>query len=162
MAEDTHGRLLSRLRELAVEIERLTSGLDEGLLAKRTVPGKWSLKELICHLWRVQQLFEGRIDAMLSQTNPPIIPYEPESDPEFERMVATLPAQQSLRAFLAERNRFIARLEALSPAHWRRPGRHPEFPHYDLHFQVEYLAHHEAHHLYQIFQRRAHLGQMPP
>jgi hypothetical protein len=38
-----------------------------------------------------------------------------------------------------------------------RAGRHPEFDHYDVHFQVEYMAHH----IYQMFQRRAPFGQMP-
>jgi hypothetical protein len=30
-----------------------------------------------------------------------------------------------------------------------------------VHFCVEYLTHHEAHHLYQMFQRRAPLGVIP-
>lgn len=158
--DETHRRILARLREQASDVKRLASGLDEAALATRTVPGKWSLKELICHLWRVQQIFEGRIDRALREDNPLLENYEPEGDPEFDRLVA-LPAAQSLAGFLADRERLLVRLEPLSPADWHRPGRHPEFPYYDIHFQVEYMAHHEAHHIYQMYQRRAPLGKVP-
>jgi len=70
-------------------------------------------------------------------------------------------AKQALAAFLDSREKFAARLEKLSPAEWHRPGKHPDYPHYDVHFQVEYMVHHEAHHIYQMFQRRAPLGKIP-
>ena len=53
------------------------------------------------------------------------------------------------------------RFHPLTPAEWHRKARHPQFPHYDLHFQVEYMAHHEAHHIYQLFQRRVPFGKLP-
>jgi len=40
--------------------EELVSGLDEATFAKRIKPDQWSLKELVCHLDRVQQIFGGR------------------------------------------------------------------------------------------------------
>jgi hypothetical protein len=157
---EAHRRIVARLRQQADDIRRITSGLDEESMARRVVADKWSQKELLCHLWRVQQVFEGRIDGMLAEDNPAIAPYEPDGDAEFDRLVAR-PAAESLAAFLADRERATARLETLSPALWHRPGRHPEFAHYDVHFQVEYMAHHEAHHIYQMFQRRVPLGRMP-
>ncbi len=141
-------------------MERLTAGLDEEAFSRRTTAGKWSLKELVCHLWRVQQIFEGRIDAMLASETPAITPYEPPGDTEFAKMAAR-PAAESLKNFLEARARLAARLESLPAGDWDRSGRHPEFPHYDVHFQMEYLAHHEAHHIYQMYQRRAPFGPIP-
>lgn len=157
---DAHRRLVARLRQQAEDVRRLASELDEESLARRTSPEKWSLKELVCHLGRTQQVFEGRVEAMLAEDNPAIVSYEPEGEEEFDAMVAQ-PASRSLAAFLEGRARLAARLEALSAAEWHRKGRHPEFPHYDVHFQVEYMAYHEAHHIYQMFQRRIPLGKMP-
>ncbi len=157
---EPHRRLAARMREQAADVRRLTSGLSEEQLARRIQPEKWSLKELVCHLWRVQQIFEGRIEAMLAQDNPAVTPYDPEGDAGFARLAAQ-PAAASLEGFHEARARFAGRLEALGPAEWRRPGRHPEFPHYDVHFQVEYLVHHEAHHIYQMLQRRMPLGKLP-
>jgi hypothetical protein len=158
--QDTHSRLAWRLREQAHDIKRLASGLDEESLAERTVPGKWSLKEILCHLWRVQEVFEGRIEALLTQTNPAIVPYYPEQDSEFEEKLRST-AGELLEGFLAEREQLVTLLESLSAGDWRRSGSHPEYPHYDVHFQVEYMAYHEAHHIYQMLQRRAPLGKVP-
>jgi len=71
------------------------------------------------------------------------------------------PGAETLAAFLAHRGHFTDSLEKLSPAEWHRSGQHPQFPNYDVHFQVEYMMHHEAHHIYQMFQRRLPLGKMP-
>ena len=158
--DKVHSRVIARLKEQAEDIRRLASGLGEELLAKRTVPDKWSLKELLCHLTRIQQVFEGRVEAMLARDNPAIASYEPEGDPEFDRMAAR-PTEQTLAEFTAGRDRLAARLKKLRPPDWHRPGTHPEFPHYDVHFAVEYMAHHEAHHIYQIYQRRSPFGPVP-
>ncbi len=138
----------------------MTADLTEEQLATRTVPGKWSLKELVAHLWRVQQVFSARIEQLLREDNPALVSYDPEADQEFTRLAAQ-PGEALVSGFMADRTRLVARLEGLAPADWHRPGRHPEFPHYDLHFQVEYMAYHEAHHLYQMFQRRAPLAPVP-
>jgi hypothetical protein len=157
---EAHRRLIARLRQQADDVTRIAAGLDESSLAKRTIPDKWSLKELVCHLHRVQQVFESRIASMLAQDNPAITVYSPDDDAEFEKMLSR-PAKDVLAAFLEDRERLAAQWEELSPGEWHRSGRHPEYPHYDVHFQVEYMVHHEAHHLYQMFQRRTPFGKMP-
>src|SRR5205807_107962 len=125
-----HGRLVDRLRAQADDVRRLTSGLDESQLSTRTVPDKWSLKELVCHLVRVQELFEARVEKLLAEDDPAIASYEPESDPAFDAMVAR-PSESSLRALLDGRQRLAARLATLGPAEWHRTGRHPDYPRYD-------------------------------
>jgi hypothetical protein len=148
------------LRVQADDVRRLTSGLEDALLAKRTVADKWSLHELVCHLWRVQQVFEGRIENMLAEESPQIVPYDPDADAFFQEMTRR-PGGESVAGFLAGRERMAKRLEGLTPAEWHRPGLHPEYPNYDVHFQVEYMVHHEAHHMYQMFTRRQPLGKVP-
>jgi uncharacterized damage-inducible protein DinB len=151
--DDLHPRIVARLRDHAKDIRRLTAGLDEAALAHRPVPENWSIKELLCHMWRVQEVFEMRIEAMLTETNPPITPYGPEDDSEFQEKLKSTGAEL-VDGFLAHREEFLALLASLPPADWRHHGRHPEYVHYDVQFAVEYLMHHEAHHIYQIFQRR--------
>lgn len=160
MASDNEQRFLLRLREQARDVYRLASGLTESQLSTRQEAGQWSLKELLCHLWRVQQVFEHRIEALLKQDNPAIAVYEPDGDAEFERMAAR-PVTELLTGFLTDRQRLLKRLESLSSQDWDRRGVHPEFPFYDLRFQIEYMVHHEAHHIYQMYQRRAALMAPP-
>ena len=155
-----HLKLVDRLRRQAAEVRRLTRGLDETQLATPTIPGKWSLKELVCHFRRMEQVFGARFDALLTHDNPPIVPYEPDRDQAFVGFQAQ-PTEDVLNDYLREREALCRRLESLPPADWHRKGQHPEFEHYDVHFQAEYMAHHEAHHIYQMFQRRVPLGKLP-
>jgi hypothetical protein len=155
-----HERIVERLRSQADDVRRLTSGLDEKALSTRTVPEKWSVKEILCHLWRIQEVFDKRLDALLTKEKPEIVSYEPEGDSEFPKLTA-LSARRAHAAFQKGRTRLLARLEKLQPGQWHRAGRHVEFPHYDVHFAMEYMAHHEAHHIYQMFQRRAPLAKVP-
>lgn len=155
-----HERIVARLTNQADEVKRLLGSLDEKGLSLRTVPGKWSLKEILCHLWRIQEIFEERLDALLTEDQPEIVSYEPEGDPDFSRYVA-VSGKAAQTAFQKGRTRLLKRLRKLTPQQWHRPGRHAEFPHYDVHFCMEYMAHHEAHHIYQMFQRRAPIAKAP-
>jgi len=155
-----HTRIIARLRDHALEVRRLFAGLDEDALNRKVVPAKWSLKEILCHISRTQRVFDARLDTLLAEDNPQITYYGAEGDLLFEEM-ADHPAAGTLEEFLAERGLLIGRLEKLSLEEWHRPGRHPEFENYDVHLQMDYLAHHEAHHVYQMFQRRPPLGPVP-
>jgi hypothetical protein len=155
-----HSRLAVRLREQADDIRRLAEGLDEETIAARTLPEKWSLKEIVCHLWRVQEVFEGRIEAMLTQSHPNIVPYNPGNDAEFAEKLKS-PGAELLEGLLTEREQLLTLLESLSAADWHRSGKHPEYVHFDVHLQVELMAYHEASHIYKMFNYRAAMGGIP-
>ncbi len=147
-------QLISRLRQHAEDVRRITSGLDDNALERRSVPDKWSLAELACHLWRVQQLFEDRLDAMLERDEPAFESYSPDQDPEFGNLVAARRGTEAVDAFVGAREGFASRLEKLTSEEWRRTALHPTFARFDVLFLIEYMVHHEAHHVYQMFQRR--------
>jgi DinB superfamily len=156
-----HARLVQRLRDQADDVRRMVAGLDEEALSKRTIPEKWSLKELVCHVLRMQRVFSERLETMLSQENPSFASYKAGGDTLFEKL-AGRPGEETVATYLAERERHLERLEDLAPVEWHRSAQHPDFPHYDVHFQTDYLAHHEAHHIYQMLQRRVPFGKLPP
>jgi hypothetical protein len=108
----------------------------------------------------MEAIFGERFNRLLTEENPPMVPYDPDADEAFVKLTEKL-TEEVLSEYLREREALCRRLEALGPAEWHRKGRHPKFEHYDLHFQVEYMAHHEAHHIYQLFERRAPLGKLP-
>ncbi|HKY19943.1 MAG TPA: DinB family protein [Vicinamibacterales bacterium] len=156
-----HLALVQRLRAQAADVRRLTKGLDEATLAARTVAGKWSLKELVCHFRRMETIFGDRFREMCADEHAVIVPY---NDPDGDQVFVALtqrPTEAVLSEYLSEREALCRTLEAMSPAEWHRKATHPEFPHYDVHFQAEYMAHHEAHHIYQLFQRRVLNGKLP-
>jgi len=155
-----HLALVQRLRAQAAEVARLAAGLDEAMLATRSVSDKWSMKELICHFKRMETIFGARFRLMLIEETT-IVPYDnPDRDEVFVALTKR-PTADVLAEYLGERDALCRTLESLTPAEWHRKAKHPQFPHYDLHFQVEYMAHHEAHHIYQLFQRRVPFGKLP-
>jgi hypothetical protein len=154
--------LVARVRRLAGDVRRFTGGIDDHGLQTRTVPDAWSLIELVIHLQRAQQLFEGRIDSMLTQQCPAFNAYAPESDAEFAEIIARKPGRAAVDAYLADRERFAQRLETLGPMDWARTGQHPTFGLFDIEFLVDYMAQHEAHHVYQLFMRRVPLVRRAP
>ena len=155
-----HLALVQRLRAQAAEVQRLAAGLDEETLATRGVPGKWSMKELVCHCRRMESVFGERINRMLTEETT-IVPYDnPDADEVFVALT-NQPTADVLAEYLGEREALCQKLEGLTPSEWHRKARHPQFQHFDLHFQIEYMAHHEAHHIYQLFQRRVPFGKLP-
>jgi hypothetical protein len=155
-----HLALVQRLRTQSADVRRLAAGLDESALAARTVPDKWSMKELICHFRRMESIFGDRINRMLTEDTT-IVPYDnPDGDEAFVALTRRSTAEV-LSEYLAEREALCGKLEGLTPAEWHRKARHPQFQNFDVHFQVEYMAHHEAHHIYQLFQRRVPYGKLP-
>ena len=157
---ELHRRLISQLRGQAKDVERMTRGLDEDATASRPAEGKWSLKELVCHLWVVQKLFRERAEQMLAEDNPVVEKYHPDNDPGFTTLAAR-PMAEVMADFRSERDRYLTLLEPLSPAGWHRGARHPEFANYDIHYMTEYLYYHEAHHVYTMLQRRSAFGKIP-
>lgn len=158
--QQAHRRLLDRLNMQAHDVERLTRGLTDEMLSRRTEPDRWSLKELVCHLMIIQGVFADRAAKMLAEDNPPLAPYDPEEDAEFDQL-KTRPAAALLNQYFSDRTRFIRLLDPLSTAEWHRSGQHPEFEQYDIHFLAEYLLYHEGHHIYQMFWRREELVRPP-
>jgi hypothetical protein len=155
-----HLALVKRLRRQAAEIRRLTAGLDETALATPTVAGKWSLKELVCHFRRMEEIFGDRFRRILAEDGPMLLPYTPDGDAVFVGLTKQM-TESVLEDYSREREALCRRLEALTSAEWHRKGSLPEFASYDVHFMIEYMAHHEAHHIYQLFRRRVPLGKLP-
>ena len=78
-----HLALVQRLRAQAAEVARLAAGLEEAILATRSVPDKWSMKELICHFKRMETIFGDRFRLMLIEETT-IVPYDnPDGDEVF-------------------------------------------------------------------------------
>jgi DinB superfamily len=156
---NAHARVIERLKSSGEEVRRLCRDLDEIAVSTRTVPDKWSVKEILAHLARLQEIFEQRLDAILAKEGAPITSYEPSADPSFEAF-SKKPADELWKGFEEGRRRIVGKLEKLSPPDWHRRGSHPEYPNYDIHFAMEYMVHHEAHHAFQMFTRRP-VGKTP-
>jgi hypothetical protein len=128
---------------VAALISRL--GLDGQ--EKTYAPGKWSAREIVCHLADCELAFGFRLRQTLAQPNHVIQPFDQEL---WAKHYATLDGAAALSALLALRAWNLALLDTLSPSDFDIPANHPERG--DLTFRtiVETIAGHDLNHLNQL------------
>ena len=127
----------------------LVREMPASLLKRRPLPDKWSVHEHACHLAHVHAMFFDRLDYMLSNPAPVISPYLPgEQDPP--DLLLSMDLDESLKRFVGDRARLVARLETLSAEEWARPAEHGEYRAYSVFIMFRHLALHDFLHAYRI------------
>jgi len=144
-------------------------GLSDAAWSRRPDGRNWSAKEIVCHLRDVEELFLVRFMTMLANDEPTILAFSatPEAlaawgigaaighplDPDRwaeERQYLANNGPKALAAFVRRRSETLALLGSLSPAQWRRGGRHPSRGPLTIADYAEALAAHDANHLAQL------------
>ena len=114
-------------------------------LKRRPAPNKWSAHEHACHLALVHRLFFDRLDQFLASPSPVITPYEPgQSDPH--DLLLKMDLDDSLRKYVDDRSRLVARVRTLSEGDWARTAEHGEYSHYSVFIMFRHLALHDFFH----------------
>jgi hypothetical protein len=119
-------------------------------LKRRPTPEKWSVHEHACHIATVHPLFFGRLDQMLRDKNPRVIPYEPGD--EAPDMLLKMDLEASLERLVRERAEIVDRIRKLTPEQWERTGEHPEYDRYSVFIMFRHLELHDKLHAYRIEQ----------
>jgi DinB superfamily len=127
----------------------LVREVPAALLKRRPAPNKWSAHEHACHLAVVHQLFFDRLEQILASPVPVITPYDPgQSDPD--DLLLKMDLTDSLRRYVDDRGRLVARLRELSARDWNRTAEHGEYSHYSVLIMFRHLALHDFFHAYRI------------
>ena len=117
-------------------------------LKRRPHPDKWSAHEHACHLATEHWLFSERLDRMLAQDDPVIKAHD--ADDEEPDKLIHMDLDAALLQFARERGRLVERLRGLTPAQWKRTGRHTQYEPYDVFIMFRHLALHGMLHAYRI------------
>lgn len=136
--------------ELAPRMLRDPLGeVPAGRLKSRPAEGKWSAHEHALHLGEVEALFSARLDSMLAEEDPAVMPYTlPAQDERGALLMADL--GRALDKFEAQRERLVQRLRTLGDAEWKRSARHPEYLRYNVRVMFRHAALHDMLHCYRI------------
>lgn len=140
---------LERLRQTPQQVAALIGDTPMGVLDVEPAPGAWSVRNAVTHLRDAQGVLAHRLDLMLTQDNPALTALAVFEWAQRETEQA-LDTRTIFAEYLAERERLLARLEALPLVDWWRTGRHEEFGVVTIRQQVSYFAAHESTHLAQI------------
>ena len=126
--------------------------ISELPLAERTWrprPGKWSAHEHAAHLARMEPMWAERAQRILTENQPTIRSYEPDSDEPPDALLGDDLAA-SLDSYSRGRAALRARLGAVPEVGWDRPATHTAHGRYSLRLMCRHMVLHDHLHAYRI------------
>ncbi|RIH82066.1 putative metal-dependent hydrolase YfiT [Calidithermus terrae] len=136
------------LASLAAMPRRLEELLPQIEPEKPYAPGKWSAREILCHLADTEMALGFRFRQILAQDNPTVQPFDQDA---WAARYGGLPMELAYDAFRALRAWNLALLRGLSEGDLARSYYHPEREEWEsLHLLVRFLAGHDLNHLGQL------------
>jgi len=122
-----HGEIIKRLANNETLIQGLVIDLDESQARWRPEPGKWSVLEVVNHLYdEEREDFRHRLDLTLHMPGTAWAPNDPEKWVS-ERKYNERDLRESLDNFISERRESIAWLNTLVSPDWTSTYQHQVF-----------------------------------
>lgn len=138
---------LDVIRATAGRLENAIQRHDEATLNRAPAPGKWSVREILCHLADAEVVFAFRLRQALAEDHHVIQPFDQ------DRWAATYKSYDAPAAaavFSAVRGWNLAFLSGLKPDALAKPLNHPERGDMTIQTVIETMAGHDLNHLRQI------------
>ena len=136
----------------AGELERLLGALGPERSSRPPAPGKWSAREIVCHLADCEVCFAFRLRQTLAEDHHVIQPFDQE---RWARQYAAYCAADALAVFRSLRHWNLALIAASGPEARTKRVTHPERGSMTFQTIVETMAGHDLNHLKQIEAIRA-------
>jgi hypothetical protein len=146
---DSTGVIVSALERAPALLIPLVREVPQAILKRRPKAGKWSAHEHACHLATIHPVMSARLDLMLADPRPRIVPYFPSAEEE-EGALLKVDLHEAMERFSSDRRRLVERLKTLSAEEWQRTAEHGEYTHYSVFIMIRHLAMHDMFHAYRI------------
>ena len=143
------GVIVASLERAPALVVPLVREVPQAILKRRPRPGKWSAHEHACHLATIHPVMFARLDLMLTDARPRIVPYFPSGEEE-EGALLKADLDQAMERFSNDRRQLVERLNPLSAEDWQRTAEHGEYTHYSVFIMFRHLAMHDMFHAYRI------------
>jgi uncharacterized damage-inducible protein DinB len=128
-------------------LHQLVHGLDAARLTQSPAPGKWSLRDIFCHLADCEIAFAFRLRQAIAEPNHIIQPFDQD---HWAAPYSHFDAHAALAAFTSLRD-WNCKLIATVPAEgFSKPLTHPERGTMIFRTLVETMAGHDLNHIHQI------------
>lgn len=135
------------LAETVARVKDIAGGLGEERANAAPAPGKWSAREIVCHLADCEVMFGVRLRQTLSEDHHVIQPFDQE---KWAAVYGAYSLAEALALFGAMRVWNLALLRSVKPEAYCRPVTHPERGEMTFRTIVETMAGHDLNHLAQL------------
>ena len=134
--EETPGRLAALLETLGPQ------GVERSL-----APGKWSVREILCHLADCELVFAFRLRQALAETDHVIQPFDQE---KWAATYAAFDAHAALAVYGTVRDWNVKLMQSVAPEALSKRVTHPERGEMTFQTLIETMAGHDLNHQRQI------------
>ncbi len=116
--------ILERLRGTSARISEALRGSAADTLTRKDTLGAWSIQENVGHLRNVEAIWLGRLDDFWADKKT-LRAADMTNRATYDANYNAMPIDTVLSSFRAERDRFVARLDALQVGDFARVAQHP-------------------------------------
>ena len=131
----------------ARHLEQLSAALGPARMEEPPAPGKWSPREILCHLTDCELVFGYRLRQTLSEDHHIVQPFDQEL---WAANYAGYDPQAAMMTFSCIRQWNLMLLRSIGPAAMTKPVLHPERGEMTFRELVETMAGHDLNHLAQL------------
>lgn len=141
--------MIDRLRAFPAQLEALVIPLTESEIDAITIPGEWTVRQIVHHLADAHVNAFARVKLVLTLDRPHLQGYPQETYAELPDTFNT-PIQASLDILRGVHARWANLLENVSETDWARVGLHSEYGEISLNQLLSTYAAHGQTHIDQI------------
>jgi uncharacterized damage-inducible protein DinB len=131
----------------SARLESLLKSLGPERAGRAPKPGKWSVREILCHLADCEMVFAFRFRQTMAEDHHVIQPFDQE---KWAASYAGYDAAEALAAFAAVRHWNLLFLRGAPADAYAKPVSHPERGQGTFQIVLETMAGHDLNHLGQI------------
>jgi uncharacterized damage-inducible protein DinB len=131
----------------AAQLRQTFDSLGDVRADQSRVPGKWSVREILCHLADCEIVFAYRLRQTLAEPHHIIQPFDQDL---WAKNYAAYDAASALAVFSAVRDFNVKLIASLPPDAFSKPVSHPERGTMTFQSIVETMGGHDLNHLGQI------------
>ena len=135
------------IAETAAKLAAVAEQLGPANLNTSPAPGKWSPREVLCHLADTELAFAFRLRQTLAEPHHVVQPFDQD---QWAKPYAAIPAEAALAAFTAVRAWNLVLLGTVPAEAYSKPVSHPERGAMTFGTLVETMAGHDLNHLRQL------------
>lgn len=129
------------------KLKAILGNLSEAQVSRTPAPGKWSIREILCHLADCELVFAFRIRQTLAEPHHVVQPFDQDI---WAQPYSVYTAQAALATFTAVRDWNVALVGSLPADAFGKPMTHPERGAMTLQTVIETMGGHDLNHLKQI------------
>ncbi len=138
---------LDVISSTASRLAELAAALGDAGVNRSFAPGKWSARQILCHLADCEVVFAFRLRQTLAEPYYVIQPFDQDA---WATQYEAFDAQAALAVFTAVRNWNMKLITSIPRAAFAKPNTHPERGPGSFGEIVETMAGHDLNHLAQI------------